>query len=483
MRYIFLILTLFACSAQKRQVEQGKTDIPKAPPEEPAPPIKDPVPGFIRWDEQEEAAINAVNRLPQFEREQTRFITCADQFNVDGVDSVRECRDGVVKALNSISSEVDTADVQAVGPANSILMIRLDDFGLSRQKWQLIENADPFKFTSQTVRGQTLQFLTQSIRPIMNGHNFAETALNNVYYGLTEVPDSFAAFQQKIGANFQQAFDDRDSDVNAWGMNESVITSNRQHRLMIRTSSRDGSLWCTEDTDDQVIAPVLIDGQLVNQKNLLEAPFPSFARSAKAFTFNAGECIFTLPNGMLGFALFDAAGRRQNFAPTNIVQDTASASRGLSGTIQNARSCTRCHAGGFIPVRDSIGAHIASSASFNANDKQLGRIFFKSAAIGDAMFKSDNSRFEKALRDINVDDREDPVNELVDKLRLEQDARQVAGMLGITEDELLGGLASSAAASATLGGLLRPNGKVNFQQLVAGLPVLIEEMKLFEDDI
>lgn len=483
MRYLLIMLLFCACAAPKRQIDQGRQEIPKAPPTDLPPPIKDPVPGFVRWDEQEEAAINAVNRLPEFERQQTRFITCADQFNVDGSDSVRECRDGVVKALNSISLEVDTADVQAIGPANSILMLRLDDFGLTPQKWALIENADPFKFTSQTVRGQTLQFLTQSIRPIMNGHNFAETALNAVYYGLTEVPDTFAAFQQRIGANFQQAFDNRDSDVNVWGMNESVITSNRQHRLIYRTSSRDGSLWCTEDTDDQVIAPVQIDGQLVNQKNLLEAPFPRFARSAKAFVSNAGECIYTLPNGMLGFALFDVAGRRQNFAPTNIVQDTASASRGLSGTIQNARSCYRCHASGFIPVRDSIGEHIASSASFNANDKQLGRIFFRSPAVGDAMFKTDNNRYEKALRDLNVDDREDAINELVDKLRLEQDARQVAGMLGITEDELLGGLASSAAASATLGSLLRPNGKVNFQQLVAGLPVLIEEMKLFEDDI
>jgi hypothetical protein len=480
MLFILFIL-LFSCSAPKADVAP-RVDIPQKAPEQPAPPIKNPIPGFIRWDEQEEFAINAIQRLPEFERQQTRFITCADQFNADGVDSVQECKDGVVKALNSISTEVDIADVQTIGPANSIMMVRLTDFGITRQKWQAIENADPFKFTSQTIRGQTLQFLTQSIRPLMNGHNFAEVALNNVYYDLVGVPTSFAAFQQQIGANIQADFDERDPAVNVWGMNESVITANRQFRLIYRTESRDGSLWCTEDTDDQVIAPVQIDGQLVNQKNLLEAPFPNFARSAKAFVFNAGECIFTLPNGMLGFALFDAAGRRQNFAPTNIVQDTAAASVGLSGTIQNARSCSRCHADGIVPIKDSIGSHIASSASFNANDKQLGRIFFRSDAVGSAMIKEENSRFQRALRDLSISG-DDPVNGLVDKLRLEQDARQVAGMLGITEDELLGGLASSAASSATLGALLRPNGKVNFQQLVAGLPILIAEMKLFEDDI
>jgi hypothetical protein len=317
----------------------------------------------------------------------------------------------------------------------------------------------------------------------MNGHNFTETALNAAYYGLEETPATFAAFQQKLGANLQQAFDDRDSEVNVWGMNESIITSNRQYRLIYKTKSRDGSLWCTEDTDDVVIAPTLIDGVLVNQKNLLEAPFPRFARSQKFFVSNAGECIYTKPNGMLGFALFDAAGNRQNFAPTNIVQDTASASVGLNGTIQNARSCYRCHAGGFIPVKDSIGPHIAANTSFNAVDKQLGRIFFKSAQTGNAIFREENEAYSRAMRQISVNETEDPINALVDKLRLEQDARQVAGMLGITEDELKNGLASSSTASAILGRLLQPNGKVNFQQLVQGLPILIEEMNLFEDDI
>jgi len=484
MRFFF-VLTIYimtSCAVQKRIVVPAPS-IPQKLPEEKAPPLKEGVSGFIRFDQQEEAMIQAVQALPEFERLQTRFVICSDQYNAFGLKSVKECRDGVVKAINSISSEREIADVKSIGPAGSIMQVRLNDFGLNAAKWVLIENNDDFKFQSETIRGRTLQFLTGAIRPFINGHNFAETALVKAYYGLTETPATFAEFQVQIGANIQQDFDNRDPEVILFGMNESVITTNRQFRLIHRSPSLDGFLWCTNDTNDVAVPPINVDGQLINTKNLLEAPFPIFARSQKTFTQDAGECIYTRRNGMLGYALFDAAGNRQDAAPTNIVQDTASASRGLSGTI-NTRSCFRCHATGFVPIKDSIGNHIAANTSFNALDKQLGRIFFKSADIGAAAFEEENEDFAAAQEDLNISNpTEDPVNELTDKLRLEQDAKQVAGLLGITEDELKTGLRASTNASAILGSLLQPNGKVNFQALKDGLPVLIVEMNLFKDDI
>ena len=491
MKWIFLqimiLLALAGCTSQKtvsQSPKQADPQIPKQLPSEDIPPLKTGAPGFIRFDQQEEAMLQAVQGLSEFERQQTRFIICSDQYNSDGVDAVKLCKDGVTKALNSISSERDIEDVKAIGPAGSIMQIQLDDFGLTPSKWRLIEQADLFKFTSQTVRGRTLQFLTQTVRPFINGTNFNESALIGAYTGLTEIPSTFQAFQQKLGVNVQQEFDNRDPDMIAMGVNESVITANRQFRLMWRVSTRDGSLWCTEDTNDQAIPPVNIEGQLINQKNLLEAPFPLFARSAKTFKQDAGECIYTLPNGGLGFALFDKNDVRQDFAPTNIVQDTAAASQGLSGTIQNGRSCFRCHATGFIPVRDSLAGHIAANTAFNAGDKQRGRIFFKNASEGARLFSEDNERYGAFLKALGVNNpSEDPVNALTDIIRKEQDARQVAGLLGITEDELKTGLRASTAASAVIGSLLQPNGKVDLASLKAGLPLLIADMNLFQDDI
>lgn len=482
-KILFLaIFVLLACNPQ-RQVVVEKSGVPDRLPEEEAPPLKDPVPGFIRFDEQEEVMLQATNELPSFEQTQVRFISCADQFNGVGIDSVKTCRDGVVKALHSISLDVGLPEVREIGPAQSIIQIRLKDFGLTPSKWKAIERADPFKFTSQTVRGRTLQFLTKTERPMINGNIFAESALVKAYYEVLGIPASFAEFEKLLGTDIQKDFDERDADLNLWGMNESVITANRQHRLILRVKGRFGPLWCTFDTNDQAIAAVNIDGVLVNQKNLPEAPFPPQARSKRTFIDNAGECIFVKANGFLGMALYDVAGVRQDFAPTNIVQDTASASRGLSGTIQNARSCYRCHAAGFIPVKDSIGPHIAANTTFNADDKVKGRLFFKSASVGDAMFRKDNAAYLAALSEAGIDNpAEDSINNLIDGLRLEQDLDQVAGMLGYPPEEIEVGLRASSAASAVLGALLQPNGKVNLQQLIDGLPLLARDMNLFKDD-
>jgi hypothetical protein len=488
MHFLFILLFILSACTNGKNITTNKREpppgIPNELPKETAPPVKQGVPGFIRFDQQEEAMNLAVNSLSEFDRLQTRFIICSDQYNADGIEATRVCKDGVTKALNSISQEISLDEPKAIGPANSIMQVNLKDFGLTPAKWRLIEQADPFKFTSQTVRGRTLQFLTQTQRPFINGSVFAETALVKAYYGLEEVPNSLFALQIKLGINIQDDFDNRDSDLILFGMNESVIAANRQFRLITRAKGTFGALWCTSDTNDQQIAPINVNGQLINQKNLLEAPFPRETRSLKAAIGDAGECIYVRPNGMLGYALFNAAGVRQDFAPTNIVQDTASASRGLSSTITNARSCFRCHATGFIPIKDSLGQHIATNTSFNAADKQLGRIFFKSAGVGSAFFKKDNQDYSDALDKLKVSDpTEDAVNGLTDKIRLEQDARQVAGLLGITEEELKVGLRSSTNASAILGALLQPSGKVNSQALIDGLPILIQEMNLFKDDI
>jgi len=485
--FLFLCLQL-GCSSNAAKVvsPQGKDKaIPTELPKQPIPQIPDDQTNsqYFYFAEQEEAILTDLNSLDDATRKNSRYMLCSDQLNTYGEKDSDICKLAVGKVLNSVSNERKLISGKGIGAEGSIVRFDLRDVGLSANDWRLIETLDPFKFTSETVRGKTIQFLTQSIRPFIHANNAAEVMLVKAYYTLEKTPSTQALFEQNIGANAQKDFDERDDGLMLIGMNESVITANRQHRLMRRLEGFDGAYWCTFDTNDQNIAPININGQLVNQKNLLEAPFPLEARSNKQFVSDAGECIYTKPNGMQGFALFNAVGARQDFAPTNIVQDTASAGRGLSGTIQNARSCLRCHAGGLIPARDTVAAQIQQSTGFNANDKQKARLFYKGPDAGLAAIRNDNAALLKVMQNIGINDpSEDPVNAIVDKLRLEQDAKQVAGTLGISEEELLIGLRSSTGATSIMGALLQPNGKVNFQQLVDGLPILIVDMNLFKDD-
>jgi len=484
---LFLCLQI-SCSSDARKVMAPNDEdkpIPSQMPTEPIPEIPDDQKdsSYFYFAEQEEAILTDLNSLDEASRKNSRYLLCSDQLNAFGKKNSDVCKLGVSKLLNSISNERQLISGKEVGAEGSIVRFDLRDIGLSSKDWRLIENLDPFKFRSETVRGKTIRFLTQSVRPFMFANNAAEVMLVKAYYKLQNIPDTLALFEAQIGVDAQRDFNQRDVGLVLIGMNESVITSNRQHRLMRRLEGFDGAYWCTYDTNDKNIEPILINGQLVNQKNLLEAPFPVEVRSNKTFVSDAGECIYTKPNGMLGFALFAADGSRADFAPTNIVQDTGSAGRGLSGTIQNARSCFRCHAGGFVPARDSVAAQIQQSTGFNAADKQKARLFFKGPDAGLAAIRNDNAAYLKVMLNLGIfDASEDPINAIVDRLRLEQNAKQVAATLGISEEELLVGLRSSTGATSIMGSLLQPSGTVNFQQLIDGLPVLIVDMNLFKDD-
>jgi hypothetical protein len=489
MRFFAFLSCLFllSCSAgNKGQYADQRDNIPTEKPNKPIPPIRDDQvkDDYFYFEEQEDAILSDLNSLDDATRRNTRYIMCSDQLNAFGTQDAEDCKRAVSKTLNSISSERRLINPKAIGTGGSILRFDMRDIGMTPNEWRLIENLDPFKFTSQTVRGKTIQFLTQAVRPFIVGNNFAEVALVKAYYTLEATPATIAAFEQKIGANVQADFDDRDEEMILIGMNESVIAANRQFRLIRRVDAFDGPLWCTFDTNDVNIAPININGQLVNQKNLLEAPFPKEARSNKQFVNDAGECIYTKPNGMLGFAIFNAVGAREDFAATNIVQDTGSAGRGLSGTIQNARSCFRCHATGMIPARDTLAQLIQESTGFNAADKSKARLFFKGPDAGLAFIRGDNADFSRTMAQIGINDTsDDPINRNIDRLRLEQNAKQVAGTLGISEQELLIGLRSSTGASSIIGALSQPSGTVNLQQLIDGLPILIADMNLFQDDI
>ena len=487
--FLLCFLTVFmSCSSSSKQNIAGKAKDPGIPSEKPDGKIPDIDEEKIKdkyfyFDEQEEAILTDLNSLDDATRRNSRYLLCSDQLNAYGLKDLEICKQAVSKMLNSVSNERQLINPKPIGAEGSILRFDLRDVSLTSNDWRLIETLDPFKFTSQTVRGKTIQFLTQSVRPFMHANNMAEVSLVKAYYTLEKTPATQAAFELKIGVNAQKDFDERDQDLALIGMNESVITSNRQFRLIRRLQGFDGPSWCTFDTNAENIAPININGQLVNQKNLLEAPFPLEARSNKQFINNAGECIYTKPNGMLGFAIFNAGGGREDFAAADIVQDTGSAGRGLSGTIQNARSCFRCHAGGYIPARDSLAKLIQESTGFNAADKQKARLFFKGPDAGLALIRNDSLAYAKVMQNVGINDvSEDPVNTIVDRLRLEQDAKQVSSTLGISEEQLLIGLRSSTGASSIMGQLLQPSGTVNLQQLIDGLPILINDMNLFQDD-
>jgi hypothetical protein len=237
------------------------------------------------------------------------------------------------------------------------------------------------------------------------------------------------------------------------------------------TECRDGTMSKTYDT---VLEDVTSAG-----RNLSINPFPPEARTNNTFQEDASEYIYTLPNGLYGFALF-AGGLREDFAPTNIVVDNVRAN--IDPTIRNARSCSSCHSIGFLEVDDFVADHVRGNPNFSADEIQKAQAYFGRNQAMKASIRQANQGFARALRNINVPVANDPINTLTDRIRQEMTARQVAGMFFMTEREFLDKLPGSPDGVLAVGQLLN-GGTINFQDLIQVAPILIEDLNLFQEDL
>jgi len=369
------------------------------------------------------------------------------------------------KAINSLSNRRNITNSQPVDPNGTILRIDLKDYGLERKDWDLVEANDPINFESFTNRGLLIKFLTQTQKPWMHIDSFAFTANQpEVYYTLRDLPATANELFNLIGVDFKDDF--ADFSALTLGFSDSPISLNK-NRLLSRHDSTDGYLWATFDVDGGGAA-----NQNLFEFLLLDAP------SGKDFDFQASEMIYSLPNGLQGFILFNADGIRQDAAPLNIVIDNISP---FSPEIQSSISCYRCHSIGLIPADDEIAAHVRENAAqFDPQDVDVVRQLYRDPA---SSFQKDNGRHAEALAKMGISVNDvDPLNFSTDNLRKNHGAASIAALLLLTEEEFILRLSESNQARQEVGQLL-VGGSISFSQLVASLPVIIKDLRIGQNPL
>lgn len=429
------------------------------------------IPGVtFSLDYVETAILNDISKVDPNLRGNIRYAISAHKNNAGEIaGNLRLFGLGIQKTLNSVSQSRDLSKVSAVDKAGTVWRIDLSAFKLNAASWNLILTKDPFKFVSNTTKGQLIQQLTGTNQPWLHSDNLVFAANNNqVYNALTAVPATRAGLFAKLGVDFQGAFDQ--AQVTLSGFNGSPISLNK-NRLLTRVDTNDGYLWLTFD-------PVAIAN--VPQRNLFQFPLIPETRGQALFDFAASEFIFTMPNGMQGYALYNAAQQAQLAAPLNVVHDTQSP---FQDEIDNGISCHRCHNSGLIPSQDQIKDHVVANASqFNANDVELVKTHFKGNQALAATYVTDNNRYAKALQQLGISPNDpDPVNFLADSLRRDKTVQDVAGFLFLSEDEFKQGLNGSAQGKAQVGQLLS-GGTITLDQLIVTLPILVQDLRIGEDE-
>lgn len=119
------------------------------------------------------------------------------------------------------------------------------------------------------------------------------------------------------------------------------------------------------------------------------------------FEHDGGEMIFSLPNGLQGYYLSNAAGKQLDVGPTTIVS-FRKRPIGKGVEIINARSCVDCHADGILSKRDQLREHIETSTLFSKDQQDVLLAMYVKQEELDEAYRNDRERFVNALKALGV---------------------------------------------------------------------------------
>jgi serine/threonine-protein kinase len=331
--------------------------------------------------------------LPAEDQPFQRYFTLVHQHNNAAVpdEELRWQRAALGKAVNSLSWKPRVVVPAAVDKEQTVFAVDLRDLDWDRHRvWEEVSRRYPYGLTfdgrrDEEVRSAALEVyrLTSSDLPALRADWFVATATRPpLYHTILDLPDNAGKLEKllrvDVGENFR-----RDKLARA-AFAKSGVSS--QNRLIERHEAAYGAYWKSFDfrTND-------------GTGNLFRFPLgPAFRDNPfadQAFAHAGGELIFHLPNGLQGYLLVDAKGKRIDEGPSDIVSDTNK----TSGTVAivNGLSCMACHKHGVI--RDGVKDELREGAGVSgaARTKVL-RLHPKPDEFA-ALMKEDEDRFVTAL--------------------------------------------------------------------------------------
>lgn len=376
-----------------------------------------------------------------------RFFSIAHLQNNRSIteDDLRLYRAALSKTLHSLTWEREIHLPKVVpGTEESLLVIDLRDFGWEREGlWAEIMRGYRYGLDFEHVEDRALRnagtdvaLLTGADVPIVRADWFIVNATRPpLYHRLLEIPSTLGELEERLGVDFEQAFDRR--RLMRAGFSRSGVS--RQNRLLERHQPPNTEYyWISYDFFPRRERGDLIRFPLGPERP--ENPYEKFA-----FSHDGGEIIWRLPNGMQGYMLVAADGRRIDAGPIEVVFD-AKSSLG-SPLITNGVSCIHCHRNGMITEwRDEV----REAAPFGGAISQAVRELYPPADEMARQVEQDRRSFLAALEQVcgpylrvgddadrAISDFPEPVGKVVEWYLRDLDLTGLACELGIEHvDEL-----------------------------------------------
>jgi hypothetical protein len=238
----------------------------------------------------------------------------------------------------------------------------------------------------------------------------------------------------------------------------------RNNRLIERHETSHGAYWKSYDFSDNTGA-----------QNIFERPLGP-GNDERSFRHAGGEIIFNLPNGLQGYLLVNAQGKRLDKAPTDIVSDPRRPDR----AVENGLSCMACHARGIQFKDDQVRAHVEKNRGAFPNDEvDTILTLYPPAATFRQLLKEDAERFERAARATGAHaGRTEPILALASQYEAALDARRAAAEVDLPGNEFLARLERSPGLQRSLGPLQIPGGTIPREVFDSVFAELVGEYKL-----
>jgi mono/diheme cytochrome c family protein len=406
-----------------------------------------------------------VQNLDPRRRRFTRYLTLTHLANARfPAGELQAHRHALAKLVNSLSWHPRITAPQPVDAAQTIYRLDLRDYKWSARQWDRLAAAYPYRLTSGSDTAKTLAQETECEQPILRGDWFVAVASRPpFYFDFLQLPATDRALERLLQVDV--AADWQEDRAARAGFNGSGVA--RNNRVIERHDAAFGAYWRSYDFADNT------GRQNIFEHPLGPVPLPN------AFRHAGGEIIFGLPNGLHGYLLVDANGRRVDKAPGEIVSDPRRPDR----LVETGVSCLSCHVRGLLPKDDQVRAHVLKNrTAFAPAELEMVKALYPSAERFRRLMDEDVERYLRALEKAGVPATEpEPVTTVVSRYEGLVDLTGAAAETGLPPAEFILRLRQAATLSRTLGNLLAKGGTVQRQAFEEAFPELAKTLVSGED--
>lgn len=427
---------------------------------------------FVSPSDMLAAMLKDLEKANERDRPFYRYFTLTHLSNAGFEDNQLEShRLGLSKLVNSLSWGREVRVPVAVDAAKTILRIDLRHYKWNENDaWSRIIAADPYHMTYSSTAATSCYAMTQCELPHVRADWFVFSASRPpLYHVILDIPANIAELEKRLGVDVAQNLQDYNDVVRAGFFPSGVSKSNR---LLERHVSSYGAYWKSYD-----FKPA--DPQQPQRRQNLKAN-PTGPGGAKGFEHDGGEIIFNLPNGLQGYVLTDATGKRIDKGPTDVVVDKEAVKRGRDPEVVNGVSCMNCHWSGILNKTDQIRDHVLSQPTAYSSDVlEFVKAVYVEKTEFNAKLKEDRERFERAVKKCGLTGlaKSEPVATLSFQFDEPLDLDLAAAEAGVTPDEFIAVLKSNAALGRELGSL--PQGQpVQRDTYLQQFATLVNELKV-----